>query len=101
MISCTTSQYNGSAAGPSSPSSGSEDTTQIHLGMLTLLSAGMHPRFLLHHNLAPIPFQVPHTSDILNNVNQVPHASFIFASIKYLAAERNGYPGRFYAAKCP
>jgi hypothetical protein len=31
--------------------SGSEETTQIHLDMLTLLSAGIHPHFLLHHHL--------------------------------------------------
>jgi len=29
-------------------------------------------------------------SNILGNVDQVSHASFIFTSIKYLAAERNG-----------
>src|SRR6266550_3956869 len=34
-----------------SPSSSEEETTQIHFDMLTLLSAGIHPHFLLHHHL--------------------------------------------------
>ncbi len=52
----------------SSPSSGSEEeeTTQIHLDMLTLLSAGIHPHFLLHHHLTHPTGTDPFSGDSLD-----------------------------------
>ena len=61
---------------PSSPSSSSEEeeTTQIHIDMLTLLSAGIHPHFLLYHHLIH-PSTEPFSGDSLDEgVSPAPHS---------------------------
>ena len=90
---------------PSSSSSSEEDeadhSAQIHLDMLTLLSAGIHPHFLLHHHLlhhdpdlvsdlpdedAPGPMQAQQDRPQFNPEEISPHK--IFPDYAFLSAAK-------------
>ena len=88
---------------PSSSSSSEEDEAdQIHLDMLTLLSADIHPHLLLHHHLlhhdpdlvsdlapdegAPSPMQAQHNRPRFNPEEISPHK--IFPDYAFLSAAK-------------